>query len=195
MARLSGADRRRQIIETACDVIIEKGLAQAATRDVTRALDVGSGLLHHYFASWQDLRAEAVRTFVHKEIEEIEALLHATPPDQMAERFIDWMAEDEDLRHWTLWLNAINEARLDPVMAAVIREAYAKWQKVIADLLDHIVAGQIGRCADTGAAACRLSALIDGLAGLVLVGDGQVTLEIAKQMLRTQFDHELSLEA
>ena len=66
MSRLSGQERRSQIVEGAYAVILEKGLAGTATRDVTRHLGVGSGLLHHYFTTWAELRAEVVKTFIYQ---------------------------------------------------------------------------------------------------------------------------------
>lgn len=194
MARLSKQDRHHQIVEAACAVIIEKGLAHAVTRDVTQRLNVGAGLLHHYFASWQALRAEAVRTFVHNEITQAQALVAETEAARVVPCFIDWLAQDDDLRHWNLWLNAINEARTDPVMAHVVAQAHGAWHRVIADLLVRVQAGVAGAiCVDTAAAAIRLSALIDGLAGIVLIGAGPMTLAQAKAMLRAQFAYELAV--
>ena len=81
MARMSGADRRQQIVEAAIEVILQRGLALASTRDVTRAIGVGSGLLHHYFSSWAELRAEAVRQAAWREIDELKAAIAGLPAD------------------------------------------------------------------------------------------------------------------
>ncbi|MEO1106018.1 MAG: TetR family transcriptional regulator, partial [Pseudomonadota bacterium] len=104
MARMSGAERRRQIVEAAIEVVLKRGLAAAATRDVTQALGVGSGLLHHYFASWAALRAEAVRVAAQREIAAARALLSDGPTCEALEQLAAWMVQDEDMRHWRLWL-------------------------------------------------------------------------------------------
>ncbi|MCE8008189.1 TetR/AcrR family transcriptional regulator [Aestuariivita sp.] len=194
MARISGADRRQQIIEAAHEVILERGLAQAATRDVTRRLGVGSGLLHHYFKSWQGLRAEAVRYSVLREIDDLEKSLSETETARVVPQFIDWLAVDEEMRHWSLWLNAIDEARRDPDLAVVIHEAYRRWHGVVMRVLDRVVAGGHGACADTSLVAWRICALIDGLAGHVLLSETVMPVKTAKDILRTQFAMELACD-
>ncbi|WP_421724339.1 TetR/AcrR family transcriptional regulator [Bauldia sp.] len=191
MTRLSGPERRRQIVEAAYAIIVEKGLAETATRDVTRKLKVGSGLLHHYFSTWRELRTEAVRTFVTKEIEDLERALADTAADQLIPRFADWMADDPGFRHWRLWLNAIEEARRDPELAEVVRSAYRHWHAVIVQVIERLVEGDVGRCADPVASAWRLCALIDGLAGIVMLGETGLEPEAAKHLLQQQFAMEL----
>lgn len=183
---MSGEDRRKQIVETAIDVILQKGLAQAATRDVTRALGVGSGLLHHYFPSWADLRAEAVRLAATREIEEVKALVDSAPPFEALERIADWVVDDEDMRHWRLWLNAQDEAHRDDFLASVMNAAMLDWRQLIASLL-------VKRAEETGApvsdaddAAWRLTALMDGLASAMLVKGSAMTAKAARMLLKQQ---------
>ncbi|MFQ6549149.1 TetR/AcrR family transcriptional regulator [Aestuariibius sp. 2305UL40-4] len=195
MTRISGADRRQQIIEAAHAVILEKGLAQAATRDVTRRLGVGSGLLHHYFKSWQTLRAEAVRHSVESEIAQLQQTLDRTPPPQWIELLVDWMTADGDLHHWSLWLNAVDEARRDTELAEVVRAAYIQWQQVVIRIIDRLVEDGIGHRPGTPAAAGRLCALVDGLAGAVFLGEQVMTPQTAKSILRDQIKLDLGLSS
>ena len=192
MKRVSGAERRKQIVDAAHKVILEKGLAEAATRDVTRRLKVGSGLLHHYFSSWQLLRAEAVQTSVMAELDALQGTLQAVAASERVERFVDWMADDDEMRHWSLWLNAIDTARHDPEMAAVVGEAYDRWHALIANLLMTIAREENVLLEDAGLAAWRLAALIDGLASIALSEKSPLTLENAKMLLHQQFALELS---
>ncbi|WP_424964527.1 TetR/AcrR family transcriptional regulator [Dinoroseobacter sp. S375] len=195
MARLSGQERRSQIVEGAYAVILEKGLAATATRDVTRYLGVGSGLLHHYFATWKDLRAEVVETFIHREICALQAVLSEAPPNAMIARFIDWMISDPELRFWKLWLDAIEEARRDPDLAAIIQAGHLRWHDTIVELLR--------RCASDGAAGCdspqhaawRISAQIDGLMGVFALGQSSLTPDLIKTLLHEQFSMELGRPA
>ncbi|MEJ6395370.1 TetR family transcriptional regulator C-terminal domain-containing protein [Gymnodinialimonas sp. 2305UL16-5] len=191
LTRMSGAERRRQIIHAAYEVILDKGLSEAATRDVTRRMDVSPGLLHHYFPSWGQLRAEAVRTFVMAEIEEIDGLLATTEAYELVACFTDWMAKDPAFRHWGLWLDAIDAARRDPDLAAVVTTAYGAWHSVIASIIERRVAAGRGSCPNVEAAAWRIGALIDGLAGVVALGDVALDAEQAKGLVRQQFDLEL----
>lgn len=135
MPRMSGADRRRQIIEAATQAVLQRGLAQAATRDVTQAIGVGTGLLHHYFPSWAELRAEVVRLAVRREIDELKGLVAGVPAPEALDRVADWMVEDEDMRHWRLWLNAQDEAHRDDLLAGVMNAALQDWHGLIAELM------------------------------------------------------------
>lgn len=195
MARLSGAERRRQIIEAATEAVLRRGLAQAATRDVTKALGVGSGLLHHYFASWAELRAEAVRLAARREIDEVQAMVAGLPALEALDRLADWMVEDDDMRHWRLWLNAQDEAHRDDLLAQVMNAAMAEWHQVIADLLVRTVKRRGAQRIDTEAAAWRLAALMDGLAGAMLIRGSLVTPAKARDLMKTQLMLELGRAA
>lgn len=191
MARMSGADRRRQILEAATEAVLQRGLAQAATRDVTQAIGVGSGLLHHYFQSWAELRAEAVRLTVAQEVQELKALLSTLPARAALERMADWMVEDDDMRHWRLWLNALDEAHRDPLLAEVMNAAMLEWHGLIADLLGRAGAEQGRRSLDAEAAGWRLAAVMDGLAGALLVTGSVVTPPMARDAIKAQLRLEL----
>ena len=190
MPRMSGADRRRQIVETATEAVLQRGLALAATRDVTQAIGVGSGLLHHYFPSWADLRAEAVRVAVRREIEEVKALVADMPPVEALDRIVDWMVEDEDMRHWRLWLNAQDEAHRDDLLAGVMNAALLDWHRLIADLVIRVAEDRGAKVAEAEAAAWRLTALMDGLAGAMLVMGSVVTPEMARELMKAQLHLE-----
>ena len=190
MARMSGENRRKQIIEAAREAILERGLAQAATRDVTGKLGVGSGLLHHYFPSWLDLRAEAVRAAAVAEISEVQMATDELPGRDALEYLVAWIDDDEEMRHWRLWLNALDEAHRDPLLAEVLSKTIVQWH----DLLTALVvkaADEKGTCEDPKGAAWRLAALMDGLASATLIPGGQITLEDAQKLMRQQIDMEL----
>ncbi|WP_282060268.1 TetR/AcrR family transcriptional regulator [Roseobacter litoralis] len=191
MKRLSGEERRAQIVESAYTVILEKGLAGTATRDVTRKLGVGSGLLHHYFRSWADLRAEVVKTFITKEIEALKHALSDSASDNMLERFIDWMIADPEFRFWRLWLDAIEEARRDPELASIVQEGHVQWHETITKLIRQSVDAGLGTCDTPENAAWRVSALIDGLMGMLALDGTPLTKELVKKLLHEQVAMEL----
>ncbi len=195
MARMSGVDRRQQIVAAAIEVILQRGLAQAATRDVTRAIGVGSGLLHHYFPSWAELRAEAVRQAAWQEIDAVKAAIAGLPARAAMQRLADWMIDDEDMRHWRLWLNAQDEAHRDPLLAEVMNAAMLAWRGLIAELLREAGEETGGGPADADAAAWRLAALMDGLAGAMLVRDSVMTPQIARNLIGMQLRLECGSSA
>lgn len=192
---MSGEDRRKQIVDKAIDVILQKGLAQAATRDVTRALGVGSGLLHHYFPSWAELRAEAVRLAATREIEAVKVLVDGVPALEALERVADWVVDDEDMRHWRLWLNAQDEAHRDDLLAEVMTAAMLDWHRLIAGLLVKLGEESGATTSDADDAAWRLAALMDGLASAMLVKGSAMTTSTARMLLKQQLSLECGQQA
>jgi len=189
--RLSGEQRRAQIVESACKVILQKGLAGTATRDVTRELGVGSGLLHHYFATWAELRAEVVRTFISAEIAELEALLSDAETEDLLRHLVDWMVSDPDFRFWGLWLDAIEEARRDADLAAIVEDGYLRWHSAIEGVITRTVDAGHGVCENPSNSAWRISALIDGLMGMLVLGKTPLTQDAVRDLLRHQVSMEL----
>ena len=191
MKRLSGEERRSQIVEGAYAIILEKGLSGTATRDVTRHSGVGSGLLHHYFKTWGDLRAEVVKTFIQQEIGALHQALSDCPNEEMVERFIDWMISDPNLRFWKLWLDAIEEARRDPDLATIVQDGHIKWHSAIMDLINRCAEGGPPDGVNSQHAAWRISALVDGLMGIIAIGRTPLTKELVKVLLSEQIHMEL----
>ncbi|MEM6550495.1 MAG: TetR family transcriptional regulator C-terminal domain-containing protein [Pseudomonadota bacterium] len=193
MARMARDDRRRQLLEATIEVILENGLARASTRDVTRALGVGSGLLHHYFASWSEMRAEAVRLAAEREIDDLKGAIRGKPALEALDYLAEWMVEDDDMRHWRLWLNAQDEAHRDDHLAEVMNAAIAAWQALIAALFARLAAeGRLGDREVEGAAV-RLAAVIDGLAGTMLVRGAATSPEMARDLIKVQIRSECGL--
>lgn len=192
MKRLSGQERRAQIVDCAYAVILEKGLAKTATRDVTRHLGVGSGLLHHYFKTWGELRAEVVKTFISKEIATVRDVLAHSPPETMIERFVDSMVSDPEFRFWRLWLDAVEEARRDLQLAAIVREGHVQWHATIVELIDRATDEGIRTCENSETAAWRISALADGLMGMLSLGGTPMDVHLVRALLHTQIGMELS---
>jgi AcrR family transcriptional regulator len=191
MSRLSGEERRRQIVDGAYKIILEKGLSGTATRDVTRHLGVGSGLLHHYFKTWGDLRAEVVKTFIHREIEALHGALADCPAEDMVERFIDWMITDPDLRFWKLWLDAVEEARRDPNLATIVQEGHVQWHLAIMNLMNSCGESSDEASVHSRHAAWRITALVDGLMGIIAIGRTPLSIDLVKVLLTEQIHMEL----
>lgn len=191
MKRMPGQERRAQIVEGAYSVILEKGLAGTATRDVTRELGVGSGLLHHYFSSWAELRAEVVKTFIAKEIAALNDALSHDAPDEVFGHFVNWMVSDPEFRFWRLWLDAIEEARRDPELADIVQDGYMQWHASIVALIDRAADKDLGNSIKPQHVAWRISALVDGLMGMLVFGRTHLTGDFVKDLLHEQINLEL----
>jgi AcrR family transcriptional regulator len=64
------AERRNEILETTCAVVIERGFAGTRIADVAKRLDVSSSLIHYHFDSKEQLLAEAFDYYANKDVAE-----------------------------------------------------------------------------------------------------------------------------
>ena len=69
MKRMSPDARREAIVAAALDVAVRKGLASTTVRDVAATMGTSSGLIHHYFASMDDVLAAAFERVATQDLE------------------------------------------------------------------------------------------------------------------------------
>jgi AcrR family transcriptional regulator len=177
------SDGATLIRQAAAEVLREVGLHAATTRLVTDRAGVGRGLLNHYFR-WPDLRAAAWEA-IFAEVETPE-----TSPERALESWLAAAFAPGARAYWRLWLEATDLATSDPAMAAALKRVQGQ---MLAGLTANLAAGQgRWRCADPAATALRLTALQDGLSGLLLAGTTDLTPEAAEAHLRRAFALETS---
>jgi AcrR family transcriptional regulator len=175
--RLTGDDRRRQILAAARSCIIERGLAVTSVRDIAAAAGVSSGTVTHHFPAVDAILAGVLREDSARFRESTAAAMArgGTILDRLialAEHHLG--DEPEVAEHWRLWMDFWARAAHDPEMAAWQRERYRTWIDVIAQLLrDGMRSGEIAESdAETG--AVELVALLDGLGVQVFSHQGGV---------------------
>ncbi|MBI5831110.1 MAG: TetR/AcrR family transcriptional regulator [Armatimonadetes bacterium] len=59
-ARMSGADRKQQLLDVALELFSRQGFERTTVRDIANAAEVTDGLIYRYFASKEELLAEVV---------------------------------------------------------------------------------------------------------------------------------------
>jgi AcrR family transcriptional regulator len=72
-------ERRNEILETTCKVVIERGFAGTRISDVAKRLDVSSSLIHYHFDSKEQLLAEAFAHYARNDVAEMEAEIAGAP--------------------------------------------------------------------------------------------------------------------
>ena len=166
MKKQTVEERRNEILETTCAVVIERGFAATRIADVAKRLSVSTSLIHYHYDSKEQLLAEAFSFYARKDL----AALHsemATAPTALAQldRTIQsYVPEGSDDVEWMLWIDAWGEALRNPLMKKISQEldeqSVALLERVLAD---GVASGEF-RCPDPAASALRLTGLIDGLA-------------------------------
>lgn len=172
--------RRRQILDAAGAVIAERGIAESRIADIAGRIGVSPALILYYFESKDRLLGEAL---AHKEREFFDGAARATdaeagPPQRLA-ALIEASCPcggdapaDED---YVLWIEAWSRSRHDKHVAAARHNMDARWRRTIADVVEAgQAAGDFTPDADPVRFALKLSALIDGLAIQVVLGDDDV---------------------
>jgi AcrR family transcriptional regulator len=170
------ADRREAIVAATVDVARRKGLASTTVRDVAGEMGTSSGLIHHYFASMDDVLAAAFEVVARQDLEVSAGLMQAaaSPIDALRIFFQTYTPADKDWA-FQLWLDAWAEAARRPAVQATSRRLNLEWQA----LLERTITAGVGEgaftCPDPAGAAWRILSLLDGLALQVVAHGTTIT--------------------
>lgn len=184
-SRGGGRDR---IFQAAAEVIYEKGLAEAQTRMVTDRAKVGTGLLNHYF-KWPELRAAAWELIFQAVVRDLWRT--GETPRAAMDRFLDEAFAAEARLFWKLWLEAERLAPSDKPIAEALGRIRTQMRERVTALLQAGMAEQAWTLRDAAATAVRLEAMRDGLAGLILSADPDMSASQAVEHLKRLFELEV----
>lgn len=136
--RLSGDDRRRQIIGIARDLFAARPYSEVATTEIARAAGVSHGLLTYHFGSKRKLYLEVVRSMLH--LPRSPSPMAAMDPDVdgALEGMTDWWLShvEENRELWIALLGARGMGR-DPDVEAML-DSYEEASR--ADLVAYLAA-------------------------------------------------------
>ncbi len=189
MRRKSAADRREDIIGAAAQVLLDRGLLAATTRDVAERLGMSSGLLNHYF-NWSELRSLAFGRLVDADRSRALSSHNHEPADVVLAAFVQTCFAPEYDALWRLWIEAMDLGRSDANLGAQLRRCDLAWHQGFADLIRRGNGERVWRCNDADGAALRLIALISGLAGLTLMPNAHVSRQDAIRHLGVAVRYE-----
>jgi AcrR family transcriptional regulator len=172
MARMTPNERREAIIEATVSVMLGKGMAATTVRDVADRMGTSSGLIHHYFASMDDLLAAAFDRAAGQDLDVTRtAMADSDRPLERLGTFFATYARAEQNWAFQLWLDAWAEAGRRPAVRATSQRLNVAWQRLLADTIRDGVASDELTCSDPDAAAWRILCLLDGLALQVVAHD------------------------
>ena len=129
--------RRIEILEATCDVIIERGFAGTRVADVAKRLGVSNSLIHYHFASKEELLAAAFEHYANKDLADMQRD-SASAPTAVAKlwRLIEsYVPEGSDDVEWMLWIDAWGEAlrnqKMKPIRQELDAQSIAVFEKVL----------------------------------------------------------------
>jgi AcrR family transcriptional regulator len=188
--------RREAIVAAALDVAVDKGLASTTVRDVAARMGTSSGLIHHYFASMDDVLAAAFELVATQDLgTSARAMADAdTPLETLRIFFRTYTPADKDWA-FQLWLDAWAEAGRRPAVQATSRRLNLEWQALLERTIRAGVATGAFACPDPAGAAWRILSLLDGLALQVVAHGTTISREDAVAWSMGAAERELGLEA
>jgi AcrR family transcriptional regulator len=189
------AERRAEILEVTCQVVIERGFAGTRISDVAKRLDVSSSLIHYHFDSKEQLLAEAFEHYARKDLAEMEAEIKDAPTAlaQLDRVIQNYVPEGSDDVEWMLWIDGWGEALRNPMMKRISQELDEQTSGLLVGVLEAGVASGEFMCASPGASAMRLTALVDGLAVQFAAHNGMMTRDQLIDHVRTSAAAEIGL--
>ena len=190
------AERRAEILEVTCEVVIERGFAATRIADVAKRLGVSSSLIHYHFDSKEQLLAEAFAHYARKDVAEMEAEIEAAPNAvaQLDRVIHNYVPEGSGDVEWMLWIDGWGEALRNPMMRKISQELDEQSAALAERVIRHGVETGEFVCVDPAAAAMRLTAVVDGLAVQFAAHDGTLTREQFIDHVRTLAAWEVGLE-
>lgn len=162
------AVRRPQILATAVDLVREKGLWNVRIVDVAKGAGVSPASVVYYFGSKEQLFAHAITEADDSFYRSLESELAAQ--DRAIDRLACLMVRSSE-SDWILWMDLWVYTRRHPETASAQSRFHQRWRATIADVIRY---GQStdewGDC-EAEEVAQRLSALTDGLAVHMVLGE------------------------
>ena len=161
---MSASDRREALVAAAVRTIRAHGMLESSTRTVAAEAGVSTGLMHHYFDSYDDLMAAAFERVAAEDLQRAREVVLAHPTS--AERLDAIVTEFQPARDaWQFqwWMDAWSSSARHPAVRDIAAKLNSGWQGLLEQILrDGNESGEFV-CADPRASAWRLLALLDGL--------------------------------
>lgn len=197
MKKPTVAERRNEILETTCKVVIERGFAGTRIADVAKRLEVSSSLIHYHFDSKEQLLAEAFEHYANKDVAEREGEIENAPTALgKLERVIqNYVPEGSDDVEWMLWIDGWGEALRNPMMRKISQQLDEQSIDLLARIIRNGVDSGEFTCGDPNASAMRLTALVDGLAVQFAAHDGMMNRDQLIDHVRVAAAAEIGVAA
>ncbi len=182
MARPSvEAQRREEIMRSACTQIAAKGVLGLRVSDVAKGAKVSPGIVHYYFETKFELIRAAFEDNWMRSLQRRSAIFEDTGTNAaeslhaIVESYLP--VGEETIRSWNVWIELWAAALQDEALAEVNDRAYSRWAAMIEEVVrrgqtrGELVAGDSQLVADS------LMGLIDGLTVQVLLSSHGMTVD------------------
>jgi AcrR family transcriptional regulator len=188
--------RREEILRAAVDVVNAKGFAESWVADIAQALGVSNALVFYHFETKDRLLSEAFSYAAERDLDRLAAITssNASATKRLLRILTLYGPGPQASPTWPLWIDAWAAALRMPDLQDVSRRLDVHWKDSVAGVIAEGVASGEFRCDDPGAAAWRITALIDGLAVQATVHKGTVSRARMTRWVQETAARELGLD-
>lgn len=174
------AERRKQILSAASEVIASVGLQDLRLAHIAKVAGVSSGTIHYYFSTKRDVINAAFEFTMSKSLERREPIL-SSQKDPLAtlEQLVDSYLPDDAVSSeaWRVWAELWAEGMRHEELQQVNEHLYGQWRLVIIEVIRAAQQQGSIKEGDPASFANMLIGMIDGLAIQVLLHSPDMTLE------------------
>ena len=176
LAAKAPEERRRRILLAAIEVLRARGFSGTRVADIAAAAGTSPALVLYHFSSLGDVLVAALSYVDEQFYQELGADDGSVDPRDLLVRMGVLAAEGGPaFGDWQLWLEVWVRARHDQRIDEVRRNIDRRWREELVELIRRGTSEGVFRSDDPAAAAARLSAMMDGLAVQVVLGDDGLT--------------------
>ncbi len=195
MTRRTAEVRLDALLRTACEVIVQRGLANTRTADVAQAAGVSQALVFYHFATKERLLAQAFTYAAEQDLARLDAATRspAAPLDRLR-RILKLFAPTGGSSAWAMWIDGWSESLRSPELERVSRKLDLRWKEALTEVIAAGVDDGTFKCDDPNAASWRIHALIDGLAVQITVHPRLITRKQYTEWVRLTAARELGIE-
>ncbi|WP_033293027.1 TetR/AcrR family transcriptional regulator [Amycolatopsis jejuensis] len=155
-------ERRQEIVAAALRLADPVGLDRITSRDVAAELDVAPGLVHHYFATMDELIAAAFAEFTAAEHTRLRRTVDPLPPLPALCAYVAYhLAGDQTSAR--IWMGAWAAAPRRPKLAVEVDNRMIAGLQYLRELLERGHAAEAFTVPDPELSAYRILVLLDGL--------------------------------
>jgi AcrR family transcriptional regulator len=133
--RLSSEERRQAVLEAACRVFSRSSYRGATTAEIARESGISEPILYRHFGSKRDLYIACLDMAWDAFRAVCEAAVARDPAKCLGAISDAYMAKGTKIRVIDLWMQAMNEASEDKVIAAAVRQQIREMHDFFADVI------------------------------------------------------------
>jgi AcrR family transcriptional regulator len=182
--------RREAILEAAAAVIVERGFCDTRVGDVAQRAGASPSLVLYYFGTRDRILSETLTFIEDRFYSTLEAELAAIPSAR--ERLLHILEQSvtgfdvldrTEVDEWVLWLDLWARALHEPEVARYRETLEARWRGTIEAVIREGRDSGEFRIGDPSEVALLLSALVEGLAVQLVLGDPAVDRQRMMRLL------------